>query len=392
MSSSPVVISFCAVFLKREMQHIYRQVTGLRRYRNVIFTEDRQEEERFPYEEIHVVPRPSVHPVRRLWRKWVGREPSLLYRGHADVLAGMLRDHPADVMHVYFGHTAVHWWPFLRTQPLPLVVSFHGVDAMPRPHQPDYEPRMREMLQTVPVVLARSESLARGLVQRGCPAEKIRLNRTALPLEEFAFHERTFPPVGGAWHLVQASRFIEKKGLDLTVRAFAEFARERPAARLTIVGEGPLEEDLKRLAGELGVARQVAFPGFLRPTELNEVLRSAHAFLHPSRMTARGDQEGVPNSLLEAMATGLPVVATRHGGIPEAVRHGESGWLVEEEDLAGLVAGLEKLAADPALCREWGKAARAAVEANFSPAAQAEQLEAAYDVAREHFVAARRGA
>jgi colanic acid/amylovoran biosynthesis glycosyltransferase len=383
--SSPVVISFCAVFLKREMQHIYRQVTGLRRYRNMVFTEDRQEEELFPYEAVARVPGPKISPWQRLWRKWGLREPSLLYRGHGDALAGLLRQHPADVMHVYFGHTAVHWWPFLRNWPHPVVVSFHGVDAMPRPHQKDYEPRMREMLAQVPVVLARSESLARGLVARGCPAEKILLNRTAVPLGDFPWRERDYPPADGGWHVVQASRFIAKKGLDLTVRAFAEFARARKGARLTLVGEGPLEEELRALAAELGVADRVAFPGFLSPAALNEILQSAQVFLHPSRLTPGGDQEGVPNSLLEAMATGLPVLGTRHGGIPEAVTHGISGWLVEEEDLTGLGAGLERLAGDPALCRELGKNAAESVRANFSPEAQAENLEAAYDLARERF-------
>jgi glycosyltransferase involved in cell wall biosynthesis len=195
----------------------------------------------------------------------------------------------------------------------------------------------------------------------------------------------TFPvaprdvPDAGAWRFVQACRLIDKKGVDVALRAFAEFRRGRPSATFTIAGEGPLREELGRLAAELGVEAGVRFAGFLGPEQLNELYARSHVFVHPSQVTGDGDREGVPNSMLEAMATGLPVLATHHGGIPEAVTHGSSGLLVAERDATGLADAMrECTAADGARWRAMGAAAAAEVRQKFEPAAQIAALEAVY--------------
>ena len=175
------------------------------------------------------------------------------------------------------------------------------------------------MIGRVDLVLARSKSLIDALVKAGCPPEKIRLNRTGIPLGKFPFQARTWP-TDDKWRVFQACRLIEKKGLPTSLRAFAHFAQVHPQASLTIAGEGPLRAELRRLAADLGMADRVEFAGFLNQDDLRRKLYEAHFFLHPRvEQGADGNQEGVPNSLLEAMATGLPVFATDHGGIPEAV-------------------------------------------------------------------------
>src|SRR5258708_22855412 len=103
------------------------------------------------------------------------------------------------------------------------------------------------------------------------------------------------------------------------------------------------------LAGGLGIARDVHFVGFLSQPKLHELYANAHLFLHPSEISPNQDQEGVPNSVLEAMATGLPVVATHHGGIPEAVDHGRTGSLVAEEDHVALANALQLIGSSPIL-------------------------------------------
>jgi len=171
---------------------------------------------------------------------------------------------------------------------------------------------------------------------------------------------------------------IAKKGLATTLRAFAEFGREFPLATLTIAGEGPQLAELQSLAASLGIAGRVAFPGFLPQAELRALYASAHFFLHPSETPPDGDQEGVPNSLLEAMASGLPVLATLHGGIPEAVEHGTSGWLVPERDHAALAQAWLTLAREPARYASMSAAAAARVSGAFDLAAQARLLEGYY--------------
>ncbi len=375
--SSPVVASYCTTFLKREMLHIYRQVCGLQNVQTFVITRSRENSETYPFDDIEILPRPRIFFLLRFYKKYLAREEALFYRGEYRQLTSLLERRRPDLVHVYFGHTGVHLLPFIRAWGGRVVVSFHGMDIMPRADEPGHVDRLRELLQVLPMVLARSESLAGRLVALGCPREKIRINRTGIPLDRYPFQQRTAPADGG-WHLVQASRLIEKKGLNNTLEAFAVFRKIYSAARLTIAGYGPLLPALQRQAGELGLGDSVDFPGFQSQEALAALYASAHLFLHPSRVTAKQDQEGVPNSMLEAMASGLPVVATQHGGIPEAVTDGVDGFLTAENDSAALAASLETLAGNPALYEECSRRASQSVRDRFEQSVAIRTLEGFY--------------
>ena len=376
----PIVASYCTTFLKPEMLHIYRQVTALRRYETFVVTKERQCPERYPFADLALLPEPRQPLLRRFYLKFIQRVPALYYRGEMEQLVELFGRRRADLMHVYFGHTGVHLRAFLQWWERPALVSFHGADVMPRAHQPKYLGEMQQLFTLVPLVLARSESLAERLKAIGCPANKIRLNRTGIPLTEFPPVERPAPQ-GGALHLVQTCRLIAKKGLRTALQAFADFRRDHPRATFSIVGEGPMREELRRLAAELGISEAVQFPGFLNQTQLNALYASAHLFLHPSELTENQDQEGIPNSMLEAMSTGLPVAATLHGGIPEAVRDGFSGFLVPERDPAALAAALRRFVQSPDTLQQLGRAASQSVRAEFEQSRAVAKLEACYDEA-----------
>lgn len=376
----PVVASYCTTFLKPEMLHIYRQVSALRRYETFVVTKERLCPERYPFGDIELLPPPSQPLLRRFYLKFIQRVPPLCYRGELEQLEALFARRNADLMHVYFGHTGVHLRAFLERWERPAIVSFHGADVMPREHQPEYAGHMRHLFSLVPLVLARSQSLAERLIAAGCPAEKIRINRTGIPLGEFPLVARE-TPADGAWRLVQSCRLIAKKGLRTALAAFAEFRGAYPKATFTIAGDGPMRRELEQLVGELGLADAVSFPGFLGQAELNALYAQSHIFLHPSEVTAQQDQEGIPNSMLEAMATGLPVAATLHGGIPEAVRDGATGFLVPERDAAALAGALKQFAASPETRARMGEEAARSVREEFDHASAIAKLEAIYDEA-----------
>jgi colanic acid/amylovoran biosynthesis glycosyltransferase len=283
----------------------------------------------------------------------------------------------AEVLHIYFGHIALHLLPLIKVWPHPVVVSFHGADAGVGVDQQSHLAAMREVFQAATVVQARSESLLKDLEALGCPPDKLHLQRTGIPLEEWPFVPRE-QAVDGSWVLLQSCRLIEKKGVDLTLRAFAEVSREFPNAKLVIAGDGPLRQGLEKLAVELGVAGRVRFTGFLNQDQLRHEVQAAHLFLHPSRTSEDGNREGIPNSMLEAMASGAAVIATRHGGIPEAVVDGASGLLVAENDAPALAAATLRVLKDAELRRRFSEGGRQSVEVRFDRQKNLRGLEACY--------------
>ena len=378
MAGKPRVAFYCATFLKPEMLHIYRQLCAVRHFDKTVFTQKREGKSRFPFDDVVELPRSPWRWLSRIVNKQILRRPMLWTRTEARRLRAACEARGCSLLHVFFGNVGVQLLPLLwdvrRTWPV--VVSFHGADVLVELDRSAYRSAMREVCERATLVLARSRSLVDALTLLGCPPEKIRLNRTGIPLADFPYVPRADP--AGRFHLFQACRLIEKKGLPTTLRAFAAFTAAFPGAHLTIAGEGPLEAALRRLAAELGVGDRVTFAGFLDQTALRAALAASHVFLHPSETGRDGNQEGVPNSLLEAMATGLPVFATTHGGIPEAVQHGISGWLVPEGDHEALGRALVEHAAAPARLAAMGEAAARSVAENFELHAQARKLEDCY--------------
>jgi glycosyltransferase involved in cell wall biosynthesis len=372
-----VVAAYCATFLKPEMLHIYRQITSLRRVEPFVIAQKREEADRYPFDRIAIVAKPATHFARRFWFKKVREAPWQLSTGEVRKLVETLSRVNARLLHIYFGHIAVHLLPLIEAWSNPSVVSFHGADVMVDLDKPAYRAATQHMLEAVRLVLVRSESLGRALINLGCPSGKIRLQHTGIPIDEIAFRPREWPTDGG-WKFVQACRLIGKKGLRVSLRAFAKFAGRHPASTFTIAGEGPLRNELGELAAELGVADKVFFPGFISQTQLRELFYQSHIFLHPSEVGTDGNQEGVPNSMLEAMASGLPVFATEHGGIPEAIEHGRSGILVNERDDEALAQALLERTANPEGLAAIARNGADAVRQHFEQHGQTRQLEDYY--------------
>jgi glycosyltransferase involved in cell wall biosynthesis len=380
MTTHPVVACYCATFLKPEMRHIYRQITALQRVVPAVIAQKCENSDRFPFDKIDIVPKPALHFLRRFWFRQLRDKPWQISPGELRALMNVLERTNARLLHIYFGHIAVHLLPLIRAWKNPSIVSFHGADVMVDMNKPAYREATRQMLDAVKMVLVRSESLRSAVIELGCEKEKIQVQRTGIPLEEFPFRERNFPPNDGGseWRFVQAGRLIEKKGLPVTLGAFARFLKRCPDATLTIAGEGPLLGQLQGLAGELKINNRVSFTGFISQEQLRDLYYASHIFLHPSETGPDGNQEGIPNSMLEAMASGLPVFATDHGGIPEAIEHGLNGVLVPERDDEELAWALLNAVEDRHFLSQIARNGAEVVGEKFDLRAQAHRLEDTY--------------
>ena len=357
------------------MLHVYRHVAGLSRVTPRVLAFKRENEDRFPFSSVTMLRRTRARSLRRIWTVQLQKEPQQAYPSEVRSLNEALASYQCRVLHIYFGNNGVFWLPFLRTSTLPIVVSFHGADAHVDLQSAAARKMLLEVFGFARLILVRSQSLADALTEIGCASDKIRIQRTGIPLTEYYYRERT-PPIDGSWQILQACRLIEKKGLASTIRAFTEFRRTWPHARLTIAGDGPLRHSLEQLAEALGESANIRFAGFLRPDELRDLYYQSHIFLHPSETTKEGNREGIPNSLLEAMATGLPCVATRHGGIPEAIQNEVSGLLVS--DATELSRQMLRIADEPEFAKRLGKNGATTVEQKFDLNKQVQQLEDYY--------------
>ena len=158
--------------------------------------------------------------------------------------------------------------------------------------------------------------------------------------------------------VICVARLCYQKGIDVLLQAWSLVHEQAPQARLIIVGTGPLQNQLEYMAKALGIAESVEFAG-LQSDVVAQLHRGSLA-VHPSRW------EGMANALLEAMACGLPCVATRVSGSEDIIQHGVSGLLVEPEDYQGMAQALLTLLRDQALAQMYGQAARATIEERFS--------------------------
>jgi glycosyltransferase involved in cell wall biosynthesis len=190
-------------------------------------------------------------------------------------------------------------------------------------------------------------------------AERVTTVHVGIPVDLFRPEPQ---PDGGPLALLCVARFQEKKGIDTLVDACALLQGRGLAFRLRIYGDGPLFEDVRAQVRRLGLDELVLLPGPAPQEEIARQMRAAHLFVMPCRRDRTGDMDGIPTVFMEAMASGRPVVSCAVSGIPELVRHGETGMLVPSDDPGALADAIVALADDPATRTRMAQAGRALVE------------------------------
>lgn len=362
------------------MLHVYRQVCGIKGFDHTVVTRNRLNPEVFPFENLEILRKWRYRFFHRLYHQMIGNRVPINNYEVKQMLA-LSRQHNADVVHAYFGTEAARILPYLRQETCAKVVSFHGADLSAEFTQQEHE----ELLEVADLFLCRSEALRDALIERGTPPERICLNRTGVPMADHIYrHEAPEVDEDRPLRILQACRFIEKKGLDTTLQAVAQLAKEdKLHVDLTLAGDGPQMHDLEELVEELDLNDVVRFTGFLSQEDLIEEFQTHDVFVHPSRETDTGDREGIPNVILEAMANGLPVISTEHSGIPEAIENGKEGILIPYSESHRLAKAIKDLIEDEDLYMEIGTQARQRVADDFSIEACIEQLESHYREAME---------
>ncbi|MEZ4921506.1 MAG: glycosyltransferase family 4 protein [Saprospiraceae bacterium] len=280
------------------------------------------------------------------------------------------------VLHAHFGPTAWRFLPFVKKHNIPLLVSFYGTDyeALPA-RNPLWRKRYSMVFHQAAHVLAEGPFGASVLEKMGCDKTKIRV----LPLGIEAKPDRLFlkEKETGSLKLVQVASFVEKKGQEYSLRAFAQAVQLSPNIQLTLAGDGTHRRvELQKLAHELGVASKVYFQDFVPYDTLDAFLSDFDVFIHPSVYARDRDCEGgAPTIIQHALALGIPVLATRHCDIPFVVSNQKNGLLVPERDVLALAQGIQEFYHMPhAVYKTFSKAAQLEMRTRFTTRQSAELL------------------
>lgn len=318
-----------------------------------------------------VLDRHGVLPgVGKAWLKFAGRLPT-------SFRTALERKRPS-LLHAHFGTSIRPAGVISRALGLPLLVTFHGHDIATVPRDEKGAAGRARALQSIDRAIAVSEFIATRLRESGCPPDRIIVHRIGVDTDRFSPGAEPRAP----GRVLFVGRLVPKKGLSHLLRAFQSVQQAVPSAELLIVGDGPLRAEMEQLATDLRV--RARFTGVQTPDEVLQHMRSADMLAAPSIVTERGDAEGLPITIMEALATGLPVVAFPSGGSGEGVVDGVTGRLLPAGDEGALGAAITGLLQDEQARSRMAAAARALALEEFSLEKQTRRLEDIYDrVVRE---------
>jgi colanic acid/amylovoran biosynthesis glycosyltransferase len=348
---------------------IYDQITRHIEYKPIVLTNRTQNLGLFPFPDIRISPQPYgiEWAFDRAWFHTMG--DSLKFEW-------IMRRESVSIMHAHYGTHGIYACSIKKRVNIPLITSFYGFDASRILKQ---DPRAYNILfKEGDLFLAVSEFLRQRLIGAGCPKEKVLVQLTGIDLKRFPYKLRE-PPHDGKIRLLHVGRLVEKKGLIVLINALPKVLEEHPNISLTVIGEGPEREKIEAQANQLGVGKHVQLLGAQNRVRIIQELLDSHIFVLPSLTAQDGDTEGLPTVILEAQATGMPIVATHHAGIPEEVVEGETGELAKEGDVDDLCTKLVYLLDRPEIWGKYGNAGRQHIEKNFDITRQVARLEDIYD-------------
>ncbi len=281
--------------------------------------------------------------------------------------------HKFDIIYCPFGYRGIEFLEVIKSKKLKakFITGFRGADlsrdVQNDPHKYD------ALFQHCDLLLPVCDYFKQKLIEFGCPEEKILVLHSAIDCQLFSFKQKRCPKKKSI-RVVSVCRFVEKKGLEYAIKAMAQLLKEHKNIEYSIVGSGPLKNDLLNLIQQLDVKNKIKLVGQLSQEKVANFLRNAHIFLLPCVTAKNGDKEGIPNSVKEAMAMGLIPISTYHAGIPELVKN-KAGFLVSPKDVDGLAKKIDYLIKHPKIWSKMSLAGRKIIEGEYEKEYINNQLE-----------------
>jgi len=363
--------------------YVYEQALLARRHSSIFLSEVKQYNDFIPVEPYayfrRALPGTFANRAVRFVAEKVAQPPYLALLNR--FLASRARRAGAGLIHAHFGMMGFKALGTRRALKLPMITTFYGVDASQCVRSPYWIPRFQALFREGDLFVVLCEEVVERLTALGCPRDKIRVWDIGIPLDDYPYRAPRPTP---SPKLLCVARFVEKKGYHVLLPAFQRLVTRHPGTTLTIAGHGPLKADVERLVVDLGLSGRVTMVDTTAVADFFAFFKRAldehDLFVLPSVVARNGDDEsGPPVVLTNAMAVGLPIVSTPVGGIPRAIRDGDTGVLTAPNDVEDLAAKISALIDQPDRWRGLSQRARALAEDRFNLTRQIEKLEEMYD-------------
>ena len=254
-----------------------------------------------------------------------------------------LRKNEVDFVLAEYGMVGADCYDICKQLSLPLIIHFHGHDAHRKTILSRYQKKYEKAFGYAKAIVVVSTSMKEKLLALKAPKEKVHLNI-------YGVNTKLFSPANieqSPQVLFSAGRFVDKKAPYLTILAFQKALEKVPDAKLIMAGDGYLLESCQRLIKALNIKRSVELIGPISQALVAENMQNSRAFVQHSVVANDGDSEGTPNTILEAGASGIPVISTRHAGIQDVIIEEKTGLLVDEGDVIGMANHMIKLLQNP---------------------------------------------
>jgi colanic acid/amylovoran biosynthesis glycosyltransferase len=377
--ANKIVAHYNDVFYFKEETFIYNYVSSLKSFHPIYFAREFSNLDLFPIPTNDQYRFPCPPPKRYTWqwllygilRKYIG----INYTDEEIILKGR----KVKLMHAHFGPQGFFALKLKGRLRIPLITNFYGYDISELARQPEWVERYKKLFKEGDLFLVEGAFMRSKLIELGCPENKAKIQRIAIPLDKIPFVPRQPKKSGAKAVFIFAGRFVEKKGLIYALQAVNKLRETYNNFEFRIIGDGTLraqiEEYIKvnKLDGYVKLLGFLDYPGYIRE------MQQADIFVHPSVTAENGDSEGgAPTSILEAQAGGLPVVSTLHADIPNIVVPGKSALLSKEKDIDGLAKNMAYLLENQQLWEDMGQEGRQFVEKYHNIKIEINELEKKY--------------
>jgi colanic acid/amylovoran biosynthesis glycosyltransferase len=296
-----------------------------------------------------------------------GAEKQILQRNRI-ALENFLKENKINAVLAEYGPTGVAVMEVCQELSIPLIVHFHGFDAFHFETLQKHREGYIKLFDVANAIVVVSRDMERQLISMGASSDKVHYNVYGIDVDKFF----PAPELNKLPVFLFTGRFINKKAPHLLIMAFAQVLKSVSNAHLIMIGDaglggsGELYMACRQLVKALKLEHAVTFKGALDSNSVAGEMRNAFAYVQHSVSAENGDSEGTPNTILEAGATGLPVISTRHGGIKDVVTDGENGFLVNEFDVDAMAQRMVDLSHHPEKAATMGHAARERAVNQFS--------------------------